>query len=172
MKQTVISFLFACLCTTALAQTTEQAEESIFYLKQRACAKPVTGGWTYAPDPASPQACVSDLGCSDPLASCRHRSFVEPASLFYAPLEFAAAPKGSGQGEGFLRYVPLCEDGSGDHEYAVSEGILGTPPTCAADVYIRCANGVRPLYRADAGQDNNWLIHAGGGGHANAPTSH
>ena len=69
-----------------------------------------------------------------------------------------------------MRWAPLCEDGSGDHEWTLDHG-RGTPPACDEADYVRCGDGSRPLYYADvaaggAWEDGveRWLIWAGDGG--------
>lgn len=156
----------------ASAQTVDQSEESLAYLTDKACmAQDVATAWSYSTDPFTP--CVVDLQCASVQgASCQHRSLLEAADSLYPALEFPPAPDGPGTGEGTLRYVPLCEDGSGDHEYAVTGGAFGTAPTCATEDFVRCADGERPYYWLDAATPNpspNWVIHAGGGGAASAP---
>ena len=150
----------------ARSQTDEQSEESIAYLKSRACME--WDGAAWLPDANPVTICQSDDDCQFP-SFCKHLSLAVPKSELYPKLRFPNAPTEVGFGEAYLRYVPLCEDGSGDHEYSLSEGIAGTPPTCDAAAFIRCSDGGRPYYRADAGEDNNWLIHAGAGGHASSP---
>jgi hypothetical protein len=152
----------------ATAQTTAQAESSIHYLRQRACIDATGPSPVYAP--TTPAECRSDDDCSLP-ATCLHRSALEPVEDLYPPLALREPPTRLGAGEGVLRYVPLCEDGSGDHEYTVSGGSLGTPPTCAPARFIRCADGTRPSYRVAPGTENRWLVYVGGGGHAMSPSS-
>ncbi len=161
-----VGLTLAGLGVAAEAQTDEQSEESIAYLQKRGCAQWNGSGWT----PETPlKTCFSDTDCSAQ-SYCRHRSDVEPKEDLYPELRFPEAPAG-GSGEGTTRYVPLCEDGSGDHEYSLSDGDAGEAPNCQPQHFIRCADGSRPYYRVDAGSldNNNWLIHAGGGGHASTP---
>ena len=72
------------------------------------------------------------------------------------------------------RFVPLCADGTGDHEYTITAGASGVAPTCAAPDWIRCGDGTRPLYWADQaveGSDddpsdllsNDWIFYVEGG---------
>ncbi len=70
-------------------------------------------------------------------------------------------------------WVPLCEDGSGDHEWSNSAGASGTAPTCVPDDYIRCIDGTRPLYYVDRARlyngtadtlSNSWVFWFQGGG--------
>ena len=72
-----------------------------------------------------------------------------------------------------FRFVPLCANGSGDHEYTLGS-LEGTPPSCPPTEYVRCADGTRPLYYADQSVEgpenaqvdiisNNWLFYVEGG---------
>jgi hypothetical protein len=114
--------------------------------------------------------CTIDRHCTDPeFPSCRHLADAEnhpDLALLAAPLEHPAAPSGGNSGY-FQRYVPLCTDGSGDHEYSVLGD--GVAPTCPEEEWVRCADGTRPSYFIKAGADgpsDEWLIWAGAGGHA------
>lgn len=79
----------------------------------------------------------------------------------------AAMPAGTGALE--YRYVPLCADGTGDHEWTLQRG--GRPPSCARDAYVRCVDGSRAVYWLDqavnaSGADitsDQWVFFAQGG---------
>ena len=84
------------------------------------------------------------------------------------------APATAGGDDLFYRWVPLCEDGSGDHEWSESAGASGLAPTCLPAEYIRCIDGTRPLYYIDAARapgsatsyadTNDWAFWFQGGG--------
>ncbi|MCB9698739.1 MAG: hypothetical protein H6738_18300 [Alphaproteobacteria bacterium] len=157
-----VAWVVLVLANVASAQTVAQSETSIGYLRKTTCMD-VTG--------ASPVvvggACLHDDDCSAP-ATCEHRSLVTPATDLFVPLEFPPTPSG-GAGPGVARYVPLCEDGSGDHDYSMSGGLLGRAPTCAPQDYIRCADGTRPYFHFAQGTRNDWMFYAGEGGEAQSP---
>ncbi|MEM7156071.1 MAG: pectin acetylesterase-family hydrolase [Myxococcota bacterium] len=83
-------------------------------------------------------------------------------------------PPPAGGNDLFYRWVPLCEDGSGDHEWSETGGASGLAPTCADSEYIRCIDGTRPLYYLDAARDpgsatayadtDDWVFWFQGGG--------
>ncbi|MCA9492291.1 MAG: hypothetical protein KC621_20300, partial [Myxococcales bacterium] len=157
-----VAWSILVLGNDAYGQTVAQSETSIGYLRKTTCMD-ITG-----PSPVVVGGvCLHDDDCSAP-ATCEHRSLVTPPADLYVPLEFPPEPTG-GSGPGIARYVPLCEDGSGDHEYAMSGGQLGRAPTCAPQDYIRCADGTRPSYHFAPGTRNDWLIWAGSGGAAHSP---
>ncbi|MCB9689367.1 MAG: hypothetical protein H6735_30295 [Alphaproteobacteria bacterium] len=161
--------MLALLASWAGAQTVAQSEASMGYLLRTACIEPNgLGGYRYAGGART--SCIASTDCSAP-AACRHESLVLGAAALYPPLAHPAAPSAPGSGEGIFRYAPLCEDGSGDHEWAVSNGALGLAPTCAPADYIRCGDGSRPSYYLNrgTGPGDHFLIHAGVGGHASVP---
>ncbi|MBC8067756.1 MAG: hypothetical protein IAG13_05425 [Deltaproteobacteria bacterium] len=77
-----------------------------------------------------------------------------------------------GSGELYMRWVPLCDDGSGDHEWSRNPA-AGIAPTCASDEYIRCIDGTRPTYYLDKARNlansaditsDTWVFWFQGGG--------
>jgi hypothetical protein len=149
----------------AHAQTTDQSEHSLYYLERRACIDDTGPAPVYSP--LTPQYCEHDSDCAAP-ATCLHRSRIDGAQAFYPPLAHPPAPSG-GIGASITRYIPLCEDGSGDHEWSVSGGALGRAPTCLSEDYIRCADGTRPRMHLSRGTTGNWLVFAGAGGYTTSP---
>jgi hypothetical protein len=147
------------------AQTTYQSEHSLYYLEQRACIDDTGPAPVYSP--VNPRSCRHDLDCSAP-ATCLHRSVVDGPTPYYAPLAHPPAPSG-GVGSSITRYVPLCEDGSGDHEWSVSGGALGRAPTCQPQAYVRCGDGTRPRMHLSRGTTGNWVVFAGAGGYTMSP---
>ena len=69
------------------------------------------------------------------------------------------------------RWVPLCVNGTGDHEWTTNKG--GTAPSCPESEYIRSIDGTRPMYYVDRARtpdgnedqlSNNWVFWFQGGG--------
>ncbi|MGH8597723.1 MAG: hypothetical protein ACREXT_13790 [Gammaproteobacteria bacterium] len=101
----------------------------------------------------------------------------EAASMYEVltgPYDLANPPTPVSNG-GVMRYrfVPLCNDGSGDHEWSRGVGNAGIAPTCAAEDYIRCIDGTRPTYYLDKArtadnsadaESNHWAFWFQGGG--------
>lgn len=100
------------------------------------------------PATASPSlAALADPAGAEPPLSC-------PAPGLGCPLDKLAQNPGA-VGTMDYRYVPLCEDGSGDHEWTL--GLAGgTPPTClnAPERQVRCVDGTRALYYYDRATAN------------------
>ena len=156
---------------------------SLYYLKRaRACVSvPDEDGNSTAQENATSEdppwdqfrSCTFDFNCTDPsYPECRHLALAtnRPDLTSYFPrLEHPAVPRPGGSSGYYLRYVPLCDDGSGDHEYSLFGADVGEAPTCSENEFIRCADGTRPIVYikpGDSGPIENWLIYAGAGGHA------
>lgn len=65
------------------------------------------------------------------------------------------------------RLAPLCQDGSGNHDWTLDPA-TGIPPTCNAQAYVTCVDGTRPLYWADPGSApgdgvHKWVFRFHGG---------
>jgi hypothetical protein len=98
------------------------------------------------------------------------RDIFVPGGANY-PIENPPTPSSPGGGDLHFRWVPLCEDGTGDHEWSATGN--GQAPTCAASDYVRCIDGTRPLYYVDRARtadgtadanSNSWVFWFQGGG--------
>lgn len=139
--------------TTVPPSTDPEDMRNLYYLTQRVC-----------PD-GTPCAGRSDACGGDPCID------LSPDAAVYDP-ENPPAPEDAGPAvEPYtMRWAPLCDDGSGDHEWTLDH-TQGTPPTCEKADYVRCSDGSRPLYWADKAAIGNapdgverWMIWAGDGG--------
>ena len=135
-------------------------ERTLYYLRLRSCMAADGTGADLASN------CVTDDDCVAPDV-CRHRSEAAPPpapETLLPPYAHPPAPTGVSV-DRHVRFVPVCEDGSGDHEWSLDPQ-SGTPPTCPEEEWVRCANGTRPSYISDPANvaSTNWLVYAGQGG--------